>query len=333
MSELVPNILALDKGLDLQSPKLTAPPGSVLDSLNYEQVDFQGQKRIDGYTRYDGSPLADVTDIYLLEDVTTLSEFGTLPVCVNSNNIPYGVVVGQHTIDSITYNMVVVFNYNAAPATGQWASTVNWKDTELFNALLLEANASIREEVQHAVGPISGLHWFKDRLYAVMDISAYQTADPRIDMVGNASLFESKSITQALEEDGDIGWNFVHQGWTLRFKDMNVPSGLLVAKNQNRENIGVQGPTPTTGSSGSAKVLTQKMNISNLPQQVNGWKTSTSPSVYNLEAGALQDGGGAYIYADAFFSWDGDTGVISATGITSGELIEYSPTNTVEVTV
>ena len=32
-------------------------------------------------------------------------------------------------------------------------------------------------------------------------------------------------------------------------------------------------------------------------------------------------------------SWDGDTGTISAVGITDGELIEYSPTNTVEVVV
>jgi len=71
MSELVPNVLALNKGLDLQSPKLVAPPGSVLDSLNYEQVDFQGQKRVDGYTRYDGSPLSAVNDIRLVVKATS----------------------------------------------------------------------------------------------------------------------------------------------------------------------------------------------------------------------------------------------------------------------
>ena len=40
MSDLVPSVLPLDKGLDLQTAKIIAPPGSVLDSLNYEQVDF-----------------------------------------------------------------------------------------------------------------------------------------------------------------------------------------------------------------------------------------------------------------------------------------------------
>lgn len=92
MSELIPNILALDKGLDLQSPKLTAPPGSVLDSLNYEQVDFQGQKRIDGFVRYDGGPLSAVYDVYLMDKVDTLDEGYTLPICVY-NDVPFGVVV------------------------------------------------------------------------------------------------------------------------------------------------------------------------------------------------------------------------------------------------
>ena len=48
MSELVPSVLVLDKGLNLQTAKFIAPPGSVFDTLNYEQVDFQGHKRIDG---------------------------------------------------------------------------------------------------------------------------------------------------------------------------------------------------------------------------------------------------------------------------------------------
>ena len=332
MSELIPNILALDKGLDLQSPKLTAPPGSVLDSLNYEQVDFQGQKRIDGFVRYDGGPLSAVYDVYLMENVDTLAEAYTLPVCVY-NDVPFGVVVGSWNNGPMYYARVAVFDRTALPPDGAWASTTDWFTPEEFYDMLLEVNAELRAQVQHAVGPISGLHWFKDRLYAVMDISSFTPPDPRIDMVNRASLFESKSITQAMKEGGNVGWNFIHQGWTLRFKDMNVPSGLLVAKNQNRENVGVQGPTPTGGTAGSAKVVTQKMAISNLPQQVNGWKTSTSPSVYNLEAGALQDGGGAYIYADAYFSWDGASGTISAFGITGGDLIEYPPTNTVEVEV
>lgn len=332
MSDLIPNIVSLDKGLDLQSPKITAPPGSILDMLNYEQVDFQGQKRIDGYARYDGSPLSTVHDVYLMETVDTEGELYELPVCMNAN-VPFGVAVGYYYNGPVAYTRVVVFNHNALPPNGVWASSIVWSSPDEFYDMLLDVNAELREVVGNAAGPISGLHWFKDRLYAVMDISTFTPPDPRIDMVNRASLFESKSITQALDEGGNVGWNFVHQGWSLRFKDMNVPSGLLVAKNQNRENIGVQGPTPTSGAGGSAKVVTQKMNISNLPQQVNGWKTSTSPSVYNLEAGALQEGGGAYLYADAYFSWDGETGEINAIGADGSNLIEYSPTNTVEVEV
>ena len=75
------------------------------------------------------------------------------------------------------------------------------------------------------------------------------------------------------------------------------------------------------------------MNISNLPAQVNGWKTSTSPNVYSLEADALDDVDSVTIYADAYFSWDGTTGVVSAPGITGEGMIEYPATNTVVVDV
>ena len=59
--------MPLDKGLNLQTAKILAPEGSVLDSLNYEQVDFQGQKRIDGYARYDGSALPALDDFIVLD--------------------------------------------------------------------------------------------------------------------------------------------------------------------------------------------------------------------------------------------------------------------------
>ena len=49
MSELVPSLIELSKGLDLQSPKLTAEAGSLLDALNYEQVDFQGKKELTAF--------------------------------------------------------------------------------------------------------------------------------------------------------------------------------------------------------------------------------------------------------------------------------------------
>lgn len=54
MSNLQPEIMVLDKGLNLQTPAIVTPKGSLLECLNYEQVDFVGLRRIDGFQRYDG---------------------------------------------------------------------------------------------------------------------------------------------------------------------------------------------------------------------------------------------------------------------------------------
>jgi len=334
MSELVPNILPLDKGLDLQSPKLTAPPGSVLDSLNYEQVDFQGQKRIDGYTRYDGSPLSAVTDVLLVE-FPVIEDYLRYQIAINVDSIPYGVEAGFVTANGIEYHVIAVFDMNSVPEEGVWASTSGYFTPEEHYTLVQNANSFLRGNAERLPGQISGLHWFRDRLYAVVDIQNYSPPDARIDTDSNASLFVSRSIQQVLAEDApgpyDFGWKFVHQGWWVDFKDGKVASGKLTSKNQNRQNVGARGPTSTEGTAGSAQLLQQRMAVTNLPAQVNGWKTSTSPQVYNIEASALLNEDGVSIYADAYVQWDGETGVITAPGIDGNNLTEYSPTNAVEV--
>jgi hypothetical protein len=327
VSDLIPNIVSLDKGLDLQSPKIIAPPGSILDMLNYEQVDFQGQKRIDGFTRYDGKPVA-AFDSYILVNSPNYYPDSGFDVVTN-DGIPYGVMFDEYHPSG--YAAVAVFNEAAVPVG--YMDGAAYDDEETYNNNIIKWNASLRSVVDELPGPVSGLHWFKDRLYAVSDIGNYSPDDYRIDTDNKASLFESKTIDIADREGGDVGWNFVHHGWILRFEEGNVPSGRLNAKNQNRENVGIQGPTPTTDRDGSAQQLAQNIAIANAPPQVNGWKTSTSPSVYNLESSALVDDDGVFIYADAYFSWDGETGVISAPGIDGEDLIEYSPTNNVEVEI
>ena len=337
MSELIPNILSLDKGLDLQSPKLVAPPGSVLDSLNYEQVDFQGQKRIDGYSRYDGSPLATVDDLGFVATGNT-SDFGTYVLALNDAYEPFGIYIETLTVGNSDYDVVAVFDYKAMPETIVWGKDLGEQKLLTIaehTALIANANNVIRQKVEGLPGRIAGLHWFRDRLYAVVDIEDYTPTDTRIDTANNASIFESRNIKQVLAEDApgpyDFGWRFVHQGWWVDFKDGKVQSGKLTAKNQNRQNVGVQGPTSTEGTSGAPQLLRQSMAIANLPNQVNGWKTSVSPAVYNVEASALEELDSVYIYADAFVYWDGDTGVITAPGLDGNNLIEYPPTNTVEV--
>lgn len=348
MSELIPNVLPLDKGLDLQTAKIIAPPGSILDSLNYEQVDFQGQKRIDGYTRYDGSPLSAIDDFYLVpssgqnEDGSWVPQEGTVQsyppyhLMFNTGGTLYGVQLNVNVESPIGTNAVVaIIDYNNLP-DGEWG-----KDSELsieqHYDLLLQYNAFLRANVEELPGPIIGLHWFRDRLYAVVNISDYTPDDDRIDTANNASLFESRNFQQVLDEDSpgpyDFGWKFVHQGWLVNFENGKVLFGELISKNQNVEGVGVQGPTSIVGTAGSPLNLVQKVAITNGTTQVNGWKSSDTPLSYVLNPNDVVETDTKYTYADAYVSWNGSTGVISAPGSNGLGLVEYPASNTVEVEI
>lgn len=364
-SRLTPELIPLDKGLNLQAAKIVAEPGSVLDSLNYEQVDFMGQKRIDGFVRYDGS-LGSYQDVFYRLFLTNPA-YAVATVVYHSGAIVGVVVYGSDDVVDIA-----VIDQNYIPQAGDVlsigtvASVEELKESETpadqYEAVLRN-NQTLRERTTELPGPIAGLHWFNDRLYAVASVSkveadsGYMPNDdysgyPVLAVDGNyiyigstipgdtssdiASLFQSRTEQQALDELGDAeqyGWEFVHQGWEVPFEEGVSLYGSLVALNQNRQGVGVQGPTSIAGNNGKPLVLTQKVNISNLPVQVNGWKTSDSRTTYNLDVNALNDVDDWTIYADAFFSWDGESGVVSSTGIHSGALVEYIPNNSVEVEV
>lgn len=329
MSRLHPSLLALDKGLDLQSPKLIAEQGTSSDMLNYEQVDFQGQKRIDGYTRYDGSPLSAIDDFLVVNGA------GIITTAVHG---PYTLAFYQgRLLGVVLYNLVTtwhiaVIDHNVIPPQGVWGKDAIASPSQHYD-LLLTYNTYLRELVEGLPGPVIGLHWFRDRLYAVADISAYTPTDGRIDTAGNASLFESRTIQQVLEEDGpsgpyDFGWKFVHQGWLVMFDNGRVLFGDLTALNQNRQNVGVQGPTGISGTDGSPLVLLQRVDVAGYPAQVNGWKSSSTPTSYILNPSDVASTDANYAYADAFISWDGSTGVV-----TPPALVEWPANNTVNVDV
>ena len=332
MSNLTPSSITLDKGLDLQSPKVVAPPGSILDMLNYEQVDFIGQKRIDGYTRYDGSPLSAIDDFYLVDGATT-TDYTTYVVAFH-NDMPYGVVVGE--IDG--RDAIAVIDHNFLP-TGVWGVNSGLTSSEHYD-YVLQFNAYLRERVEGLPGPVIGLHWFRDRLYAVADFATYSPDDDRIDTANKATLWESRTVQQVLEEDSgpyDFGWKMVHQGWWVEFEHGASLFGSLVSKNQNRQGVGVQGPTGTSGNSGSPLRLFQNVRITNEAAQVNGWKRGDTPSTYTLRADDVALIDSDYVYADAFIEWSRDVvagvSTIAAPGADGINLVEQPATATVEVRI
>lgn len=386
MSRLTPALMPLDKGLNLQTPKILAPEGSVLESLNYEQVDFQGQKRIDGYARYDGTVLSAFSDFAVVPNEDYTIPEGDRDLAFNGDGVMFGLlleVVGGN-------GHFAVINEQALPDSYQWGVTVI-ESPEDHYTLILGYQSQVRALVETLPGAVIGLHWFRDRLYAVADLrilliegdedvlpndiltfasvdflalgvvkdenftyvlsntalspttvtverTAETLAVASVTAGYKASFFESRTDQQVLTEDGpagpyDFGWRFNHLGWAVPFHEGNSPFGDLVSLNQNRQGVGVQGPTSISGDSGKPIILTQRVTITNRVAQVNGWKTSTSPNVYNLEAEALNTVDNYTIYADAYFSWDGETGTVTAQGISGDPLVEYPATNTVVVDI
>lgn len=191
MSRLTPSLLVLDKGLDLQTAKILAPEGSVFDSLNYEQVDFQGQKRIDGYARYDGTLLPAFDEYYLL-NFTPSSGWTGFPDDVNTNLFVNGklwavAIKNANEAGNSAYIQILDYSLEVGIGDSIFVGDTSIGDiTSLMKGSesgvsisthydnLLELSSTVRTRVTTLPEPIAGLHWFKDRLYAVAGVQAFE---------------------------------------------------------------------------------------------------------------------------------------------------------------
>ena len=199
MSNLLPAVVGLDNGLNLQTAKIVAPPGSVLDSMNYEQVDFQGLKRIDGFARYDGSAMGILNDYYVVTGTDLGVSFNVLDLVFTAQQVDqidadhlFGVVVAAiadsgnwtlhiavinelnipelfHTVRSATDSLQI---NEGMWGKDSWSAYSNEEAVQFHYDNLLLYNNRLRDRTELLPGAIAGLHWFRDRLYAVADVIA-----------------------------------------------------------------------------------------------------------------------------------------------------------------
>lgn len=234
MANLVPSVIGLDKGLNLQTAKLVAPAGSVLDTLNYEQVDFQGQKRIDGFARYDGSLLPALDEYYVITLTDTFA--GAVGNLVATDEGLLGVVVGNTT----TTLYVAVINSNVIPAVGDTLYTVEDGvnvDGNVVTAVstgvdaaanadvhydnLLAFTEALRNRIEELPGPIAGLHWFRDRLYAVASTTA-------VSLSGTTPIIYPNDVLTLAGTDYNVLDSFVLDNTRLVFLDALNPADWQV---------------------------------------------------------------------------------------------------------
>lgn len=258
MSDLKPGIMVLDKGLNLQTSKILSPPGSIFDTLNYEQVDFQGQKRIDGYARYDGRLLAD-QDSYIVLFGTGIDTYTPGDLLFSSDGFnAIGVIVGQGTFNTNPYIEICLIDHNFKPKENTATSVLPFGQTTLitgpvissyqravsvftatqdYYARLLEINNILRGVVVELPGPIAGLHWFRDRLYAVagvitIEITYSGSRSPKPDDV-----ITSTAGTARIIDVDEVSGNAIISISAMNIDDWIEPS--LVINHENAEWSGV----------------------------------------------------------------------------------------------
>lgn len=185
--------IPLISGLDFASAKVSAAEGSLSDCYNHEVSDRVGYKRIDGFERYDGRYPPSYANDGTIVEVRTFHEFEDGDPVVGDillyNNIPFGKILH---INSTNMWQLYIVRYSNAQLSE--ASLELDRTNEIFSAIIrtgapspgavigpvlakdniIESNG-IYEGIQQNITKFPndrrahGLHWFKDRLYAVVD--------------------------------------------------------------------------------------------------------------------------------------------------------------------
>lgn len=206
MSDLLAQVLPLNYGLDLTTPKMLVQPGTLLDCLNYEAVDEGGLARISGYDRYDGRVSPSVNRYYAIRTDSSVASYVAGDVIGTSSWLRYlggsgsskaaspqylGVLVDKYTVPGPSTNVLVFapFEYSTSLASADinFASRLDLTTETLVNTIavdyiqdleelqlpdvyldkILEYQAILRTFVTALPTVALGLHWFDDTLYAV----------------------------------------------------------------------------------------------------------------------------------------------------------------------
>lgn len=221
MSDLKHVSVPLRDGLDLFSPRLEAPPGSLVGCKNYEVLDTVGYRRIDGFERFDGTASPSVNGAYYeliwVGDGTETYPNGQAGAFLAGDRLYAqgsgffcGYILSSSYLSTnawrIVFSATVSEGDPAFPEVGDGELISQNADTGITGRVLnstldgvmrvtritfdspLLANATAATEAIVADSNTSyldirdektklpwwsarvhGLHWFKDRLYAVAD--------------------------------------------------------------------------------------------------------------------------------------------------------------------
>ena len=190
--------IILSEGLDLTTSNLQIDKGALRDCLNFEVIDRLGYQTVAGFDRYDGSISPDQPEFWVFPTTGGLPDPGEVLISTSAPFIRYGVVVGSLAVGSVEpgftfYTVYARFNASDSIVSGQDVSVVGVGVTPTYTATgdavrytgsagqdggdtaveiydqFQDWNDVLRARVGALPGQPIGLHWFRDKAYAVAD--------------------------------------------------------------------------------------------------------------------------------------------------------------------
>lgn len=193
--ELENDGIVLNQGLDLTTSNLQVDKGALRDCLNFEVVDRLGYQTLSGFDRYDGSLSPDQVDFWVFELDLDNSPFppdaGDKFRSQADTDRRYGIVVERIVDDTQQFIVYARFSADLVPAIGEALEVYNaggltapfepltnaqpytqfstGEDAAGIYAKFETWNNVLRTQVDSLPSQPIGVHWYRDRLYAVVD--------------------------------------------------------------------------------------------------------------------------------------------------------------------
>lgn len=234
-SELIPTVTNLNGGLDLANPKQAVDPGTLRNCMNVEVAERVGYKQVDGIERHDGrigpsavqrlelvyiqsnpvdgnitpDPAMQVGDILQMDGedwatVVSKVDFDTNPTPVEYTTV---YIFGNSPVE---FNTSTVYTITNPSIVDTFSGTIKTFANDSTSALGTAIRANlVYEDVHDNILPppqgrrAHGLHWFRDRLYGVLNMLEYPFENGAEEVFAN-DLIEDSEGDQAIVRNVEL---------------------------------------------------------------------------------------------------------------------------------
>ena len=269
--ELENDGIVLNQGLDLTTSNLQVDKGALRDCLNFEVVDRLGYQTLSGFERYDGQlianqeyfvtfefeyngggpePVLPIATKQLVEVSGANSFFGIVADVTWDNVLNKGVVVLAMIDKSVRVLTGMILRYQplVSPIFVEIealtdATRVTAPDAAQQFALYQQYNDELRDRIKPLDSSPIGLHWYRDKIYAICDNSILKIVNGEVEPEPNQLIVQNPGSPA-----GFVGRVLAVQTLSGDWSLGTATALVSVLPLENYSTIPTINPPPTTGS-------------------------------------------------------------------------------------